>query len=135
MTEITGGCLCGAVRYAAKAAPITVRECWCRDCQYWASGSATVNIVFESDKVSFTGDLSQYDSKAASGNQMHRGFCTKCGTAVTSAADARPHLIIIRAGTLDDTSLVKPEMVIWTSSAPGWAVLTPNIPHFEKGAT
>ncbi len=46
---ITGGCLCGAVRYQAAAAPIVTRVCWCRLCQYLGAGSGTVNICFPTE--------------------------------------------------------------------------------------
>jgi len=38
--DITGGCLCRAVRYSSSAAPIVTRACWCRVCQYIGAGSA-----------------------------------------------------------------------------------------------
>ncbi len=131
---ITGGCRCRAVRYTVSAAPIAVRQCWCRDCQYWGSGSATVNAVFEVDKVSLMGALTDFVSKAESGNTMHRGFCPACGTPVTSASDARPQFVILRVGTLDQPSLLAPAMTIWTDSAPQWAHMDPEIPAMPKGA-
>lgn len=131
---ITGGCLCGAVRYSVSAPPITVRQCWCRDCQYWASGSATVNAVFEVDKVAMTGALTTFVSTADSGNTMRRGFCPACGTPVTSASDARPEYVILRVGTMDQPSLVPPAMTIWTDSAPAWAHHDPGLSATPKGA-
>ncbi|MFT3723129.1 MAG: GFA family protein [Hyphomonadaceae bacterium] len=128
MTAITGGCLCKTVRFTATAAPIAVRQCWCRDCQYWASGSATVNAVFDASAVTIEGKLSTFISRADSGNTMTRGFCSTCGTPVTSASHARPHLVILRVGTFDDPAIAKPAMNIWTSSAPHWAHLDPEIP-------
>jgi len=126
---ITGGCLCGAVRYSIEAEPLVTRTCWCRDCQKLAAGSATVNVVFPAEAVQIDGALHDYASTAASGNLMHRGFCPQCGTPVTTGSEARPHLIGIRAGTLDDPEIGKPEITIWTSSAPGWAPIDQSIPQ------
>lgn len=128
---ITGGCLCGAVRYTVEAEPITTRICWCRDCQHLAAGSATVNVVFPSAAVSITGPLRDYASLADSGNRMHRRFCERCGTPVSSAAESRPHLIILRAGTLDDPEVARPALTIWTASAPSWACMHADLPRVD----
>lgn len=132
MEKIKGGCLCGSVRYEANTKPIMTRACWCRTCQHLAAGNATVNMVFPTDAVSITGELSDFESTADSGNKMHRKFCPKCGVHLFSQAEVRPHILIIRAGTLDDPKDVKIDALIWTSSAPAWAYLDPSIPQFEK---
>lgn len=134
MARIEGGCLCGAVRYSTDSAPLAMRACWCRVCQFLASGNATVNLAFPTATFTITGELSDYVSVADSGNRMHRRFCPACGTPMFSEAEARPHLIVVRAGTLDDPNIVAPDSVIWTSRAPGWAVIDPDIPHFEGQA-
>lgn len=129
MMQITGGCLCKSVRYSLTAAPMTSRACWCRVCQYIAAGGATVNVCFPSNAISIEGELSDYRSIADSGNIMHRRFCPHCGTHLFSEAEARPHLIFVRAGTLDDPELAKPVATIWTSQAPSWACIDGNLPQ------
>jgi hypothetical protein len=131
---ITGGCLCRAVRYSVEAQPIGTRVCWCRDCQYFAAGGGTVNVVFPAPAVSITGPMREYVSQADSGNRMRRQFCERCGTPVTSAADARPHLIILRAGTLDDPEMARPSLTIWTDSAPSWACISESLPQCPQQA-
>jgi hypothetical protein len=127
--DITGGCLCKQVRFRITAEPIAMRLCWCRLCQYLGAGNATVNVVFPSNAVSVEGSLTEYRSVADSGNVMHRRFCRVCGTQVFSAAESRPHLIIVRNGALDDTDLMKPGAIIWTSQAPKWAWIDESLPR------
>ena len=126
--EVTGGCLCKAVRYRITAPPIVTRQCWCRVCQYLGAGSSTVNVCFPTAAITIEGELRDYRSIADSGNVMHRRFCPACGTAMFSEAEARPHLIYVRAGTLDDPEIAKPAVTIWTSQAPSWACIDPAIP-------
>jgi hypothetical protein len=130
---ITGGCMCGAVRYRVEAeAPLFTRHCWCRDCQHIGAGGGTVNVFFPTETVKIEGALSDYVSQAASGNLMHRQFCPSCGVPVFTQSEARKHYLGVRAGTLDDPELAKPQMTIWTASAPSWAAFEPDIPH-EQG--
>src|ERR1700759_4575832 len=131
MMEITGGCLCKAVRYRITAAPFPARTCWCRVCQYLAAGNATVNVSFPSNAISIEGQLTDYASIADSGTRMHRKFCAKCGTPMFSEAEARPHLIVVRAGTLDDPEIAKPAATIWVSAAPTWACINEDLQQFE----
>ena len=128
---IAGGCLCGAVRYRTDAEPIMTRLCWCRLCQYIATGNAAVSVCFPSAGMSITGTASDFQSTADSGNRMHRRFCPACGTHLFSEAEARPHLIFVRAGTLDDPEIARPAATIWTASAPSWACVDESLPSFE----
>lgn len=124
----TGRCFCGAVRYSFPKAPLAVRACWCRDCQYLAAGNATVNAIFATEGFSVTGPLTDYVSKADSGSVMHRRFCSSCGTHLFSEAESRPQLVVVRVGTLDDPALGRPQGVIWTGSAPAWGHVFPDLP-------
>ena len=126
--EITGGCLCRAVRYRISAAPLAARVCWCRLCQYLAAGSGTVNVCFPSEALSVEGELRDYVCTADSGSVMHRRFCPVCGTQMFSAAEPRPHLIFVRAGTLDDRECIRPASSIWVAQAPSWASIDRSLP-------
>jgi hypothetical protein len=130
---ITGGCVCGRVRYRIDAKPAVTRICWCRACQFTGGGSATVNAIFKTQDVEIDGELVDYVSVAASGNTMHRRFCPSCGTPVTIQSDARPNYLGVRVGTMDDPSAVKPDMTIWTSEAPAWAIFDDTIPSYDQG--
>ena len=127
--NIDGGCLCRAVRYRITAAPLVTRVCWCRVCQYIGAGSATVNVCFPSASLSLSGELGDFTLTADSGNLMHRRFCPACGTHLLSQAEARPHLVFVRAGTLDDPELARPAMTIWTAAAPSWACIDAQLPQ------
>jgi hypothetical protein len=128
----TGGCLCRAARYTIAAAPIVTRICWCRVCQYIGAGGPTVNACFPSDAVTVSGELNDYSMLADSGNVSHRRFCPRCGTHLFSASEARPHLVFVRVGTLDDPELARPAMSIWTASAPSWACFDERLPKVQR---
>lgn len=128
----SGGCLCGAVRYQIPGEPIAARTCWCRLCQYLGAGSGTVNVIFPAEGLIITGDPRWRTDTADSGAPAHRGFCGDCGTPIFSKSDARPHLIVVRAGSLDDPDLLAPGATIWTSTAPAWAVFDPALPQVER---
>ena len=128
---IEGGCLCGQVRFRTSAQPIAARVCWCRDCQAFAAGSGTVNVIFPVEGFEIEGETRDYVSTSDSGNVMHRRFCPTCGVPLFSASEARPALIIARAGTLDDPELARPSGTIWTASAPSWAPIDETLPKTE----
>ncbi len=130
----TGKCFCGQIRYSIDAEPLRAALCWCRDCQYIASGSATVNVLFPEEAVQFEGEVATIGKVADSGNKIERGFCPKCGSQIYSRTIEPTGVPMrIRAGTLDNTNLMPPQAAIWTDSAPAWAVFDPALPKFPKG--
>lgn len=130
MNQRNGGCLCGQVRYQVTAEPVISRLCWCSDCQHIA-GNGTANVIFPSGSIAVTGSLAEYRKSAASGNTITRKFCPDCGSHVFAESSGRAGLTVVRVGTLDNPSSVKPTANIWASSAPGWACLDPELERFE----
>jgi hypothetical protein len=90
-----------------------------------------VNLCFPTSGFAVTGELRDFMSVADSGNRMHRRFCPVCGTHMFSEAESRPHLIFVRAGTLDDPGLARPAATIWTAEAPRWACVDASLPSWE----
>lgn len=127
----TGSCLCGQVQYRLSEEPFVTRICWCRDCQK-VSANGTVNAIFPTPSLQITGDLSEYISRAASGNEVRRRFCPACGTHLFANSSARPQFTVVRVGSLHDPSSVKPRINMWTSSAPSWACLDPALENAEQ---
>lgn len=132
---ISGGCLCGKVRFSIDAeAPLAARVCWCRVCQFVGAGTGTANAVFSKEKVAVTGVLASYDNVAESGNHMRRSFCPACGTPLFSEARERPQAIVVRIGSLDDPSAIAPQITIWTKEAPTWACFDAGLPRIDAQA-
>lgn len=128
----TGGCRCGAIRYTLSAEPVATRLCWCRDCQYWATGNAAVNIIVPRAAVAVEGAPRAWESLADSRHRMRRSFCADCGTQVFSEALENRDYMVIRVGTLDDAGDLRPDVVIWTDSAPPWARIDPGLKAFPR---
>jgi hypothetical protein len=131
MTERTGGCLCGQVRYSLSAEPVASRICWCRDCQHIA-GNGTVNAIFPSESIHVTGQTQAYVSTAESGNQIARRFCPQCGSHLFADSSGRAGFTVVRIGTLEEPSSVRPAMNIWSTSAPSWACLDTELQSAER---
>jgi len=132
--ERTGGCLCGQVRYRLTEDPVISRICWCRDCQHIA-GNGTANAIFPASAIEVSGTLSEYVSAADSGNHVRRRFCPQCGCHLFADSTGRAGLTVVRIGTLDDPSSIKPLANIWSASAPNWAHLNPALERIEQQPT
>lgn len=114
--------MCGQVRFWLTAMPIASRVCWCKDCQRIAS-NGTANLIVPTAAMEISGTFGKYTHTVDSGNQVIRRFCPQCGTQLFADSTGRVGATVVRVGTLDDPSSVRPSADIWSSSAPAWACL------------
>jgi hypothetical protein len=133
MTTITGGCLCGAVKYSIDAEPLRTIVCHCTICQRHIGSAFATLTAFPAESVVITGTLKTYtEPGGVTGEPMHRRFCPNCGTPITVQREGMPRLLIA-AGTLDDTSIVKPAVNLFCDSAQSWVPITAdteNLPGY-----
>ncbi|MFI4956546.1 MAG: GFA family protein [Gammaproteobacteria bacterium] len=133
LSHLTGGCLCGAVRYETSAPPLAMGFCHCRTCQR-ATGSGYMPwVLMQADHVKVTGDYKEYQSIGESGKPVYRGFCTECGSRVFFRGDVMPGLCTVSAASLDHPSLFKPQMHLWTEDAQPWDCMSDECPKLPRG--
>jgi hypothetical protein len=122
MSGLSGHCLCGQVTYTVSADPLMMVNCHCTHCQRQSGAAFSTNVVVPRDALEVKGEtLSEYVTTAEDeGKPTRRLFCSNCGSPVASLAEYLPEIAFVKSGTLDDTSVVKPGMDAWTSSAMSW---------------
>lgn len=126
----SGRCACGAVTLTMAGAPVTTRQCWCRDCQRLAAGGPTQNAIFPTEAVTITGELAHGQWTAESGNTLTFHFCPACGTQIYAQSSARPQFRTVRFGAIDQPHDLAPTMAIWTDRAPAWAHIDPALERY-----
>ena len=131
-SEAHGGCLCGAIRYTLRGEAESMGLCYCKSCQR-ETGTSCLNFLWiKEHHVSLTGQLHWYTTIGGSGNPVRRGFCPTCGSVVMGKPEVVPNMCSIMAGSLDDSSIFKPTVALWTSEAPAWVTIDPSIHQFKQ---
>ena len=134
----SGGCACGAIRYACTAEPLFSFNCHCRACQR-ASGasSAAILLVPETAFTLTTGTPRYHQGTADSGKAIKRGFCPECGSPLVLSGHRASSFgfVGIMAASLDDPSWFHPTADFWTSTAQPWAVMNPRLAKCEQNFT
>jgi hypothetical protein len=124
---LTGGCLCGALRYSLSETPGDAGYCHCRLCQR-ASGSPA--MAFGTVPLTAVTWEEGSPSRYRSSDLAERWFCGRCGSSIAIHADYQPDTIDIALTTLDDPDAVQPGFHIWTASRVEWFDTADHHPRF-----
>ena len=131
----TGGCQCGALRYEVSEAPQLVYTCHCTECQRLTGSAFSMALVVSAAALHFAGpEPRPLQRTADSGRTVTRWVCPDCGTWIWSGPKPDPIMLDalrVRAGTLDDTSWLRPTVHFWTRSAQPWVLLPEGDRRFE----
>ena len=121
---LTGGCQCGAIRFALSAAPTRVSICHCRMCQK-ASGAPFASFA-DIERENFTWTRGE-PAAFRSSSTAERDFCRDCGTPLSFRRIDGPRIEIM-TGAFDRPDRVIPTQQFGTESRLGWVVGVANLP-------
>jgi hypothetical protein len=121
---LTGGCQCGAVRFAVSVAPTRVSICHCRMCQK-ATGAPFASFA-DIARENFAWTRGQ-PSSFKSSSIAERDYCAACGTPLSFHRTDGPKIEIL-TGTFDRPDRVVPTRQFGSESRLGWVVGIANLP-------
>src|SRR5262245_23903885 len=134
--EVRGHCLCGHVQYAYAGPVGPANYCHCEDCRRCTGSAFNIGVRCEAARFRIVaGAPKGFTKRGDSGNELTRHFCPQCGSPIFTSSPRHPELVYVKAGTLDDPSLVAPALQIWTDSSVAWSRIDPRLPSHPKGRT
>jgi hypothetical protein len=116
---LTGGCLCGAVRFEVVEAPLSASYCHCRRCQRrtGTAASASAKIVPGSLRL-LSGEeaLGEWDPD----DGFAKVFCSLCGAHLWSRDPSDSSALSVRMGAFDEDPGVRPAVRQFVAYAAPW---------------
>ena len=116
---ITGGCLCGGVRWELTEPPLHASYCHCTRCQRrtGTAASAQARVAPGSLRITSGGELIRcWEPEGGS----PKCFCSNCGGALWSKNEETGEIAGVRLGTFDQDPGVRPSYRIYTDYAARW---------------
>lgn len=131
---ITGGCLCGGVRYEVRGSFLRAGHCHCSRCRRH-SGAA----------VSTQGRVASQDFSLVSGAHLVRvykpeggavkAFCSVCGSSLFGGSWPDGPEVSIRLGSVDGDPGIRPQFHTHVDSKAVWDEITDQLPQYPGAKT
>lgn len=131
---ITGGCQCGALRYRCEGQPLVAFNCHCNRCQKFSGTGHGSYILLPGGATQVSGERSVWSYVADSGANVARHFCPICGTHVFGITSRHPGNFVALASSLDDRTLFRPTLALFTAEAAPWDAADASLQCFPVGA-
>ena len=131
MTEpITGGCMCGSVRYQVHGPLRDIIACHCQQCRR-SSGHFVAATACRREYFQLTRQDGLQWYSAVPG--YRRGFCSVCGSSLFFEETGKER-VSIAAGSLDAPQGLQLAAHIYTAEAGDYYAIDPHIPSSPGGA-
>ena len=130
---LTGGCLCGEIRYVVDTPVERLAACYCQDCQRMTSAGGSINALVPASAFRLIkGQTRVFTKMADSGNALHRHFCGDCGSWIYNPLGGDAGHIVLKAGTFDRHDGMTIALNLWASRRPPWALMDTALPTHEQ---
>ena len=130
--KLTGGCLCGAVRYETTEPPVWSHHCHCSRCRRSGGGAFASNAFFAKRAFAFTAGREHVRSfEVPDADFFTHFFCERCGSTLPFPNEAHG-LVGVPMGTLDADPGLAPKAHIWTDSKAPWHEITDDLPRHPE---
>ncbi|HLS67805.1 MAG TPA: GFA family protein [Kiloniellales bacterium] len=119
MEKITGGCLCGRVRFVASGRPYRVGLCHCLDCRKHHGALFAASAIYPETAVMLEGEVQDFAGRC---------FCPGCGSSILARSGDEVEVYL---GALDAPDQLTPTYESWTIRRESWLPPFPFARHYR----
>ena len=128
----TGKCLCGNVQFEIYGELRGIVNCHCSKCRkFHGNFGAYTSVKLEKLKITKEESLKWYISTTDETANVHRGFCSECGSSLFWHAKDQPN-ISIAAGVLEEPTNLITIGHIWCSQKSDYYQIEDTLPQFKE---
>ncbi len=131
-TPITGGCLCGAVRFELDEPPWGAAYCHCTRCQGRTGSGSSAQAVVDGTAFRLVAGAEVVRWWRHPDGGFEKSFCPECGAHLFSRNPDAPEDMSIRMSAFDDDPGLEPQWRAHTASAASWEPIPEDgLPRYE----
>jgi hypothetical protein len=135
MTQITGGCGCGGVRYEVSEPFVSSNYCHCTRCQRRSGAAASANARAAPGSFRIVQGAELVSCWDPGGGGFEKCFCSRCGSALFSRNAETGAEVAVRLGTVDGDPGIRPEKRQFTDYAAVWEPIPDDgLPRFGESS-
>jgi hypothetical protein len=119
--ELTGGCMCGGVRFGVSAPLLGVVACYCKRCQRRTGTSPSLTALTEPGSFAIAEGEDAVRTWDPGDGGWLKSFCGECGSQLFTTNPDNRELIAVRLGALDEDPGLRPSVHQFVDYAAPWA--------------
>jgi len=130
--KTNGRCLCGQVQFEIHGALRGIVNCHCSKCRkFHGNYGAYTSVKTENLTITEKTGLKWFKSPTDETANVHRGFCSACGSSLFWHPKDQPY-IAIAAGSIDSPANLKTIGHVWCSQKADFYNIEDDLPQFDE---
>ena len=132
--RITGGCLCGGVRYHVTGPFLRASHCHCSRCRRHSGAAVCTQGRVLRERFTLESGADLVRAYAPPGGGAIKAFCAVCGSSLFGGTWPDGPEISIRLGSVDGDPGIRPQYHTFVGSRAPWDEITDDLPRYDEGA-
>jgi hypothetical protein len=133
---LSGGCLCGSVRYEVTEPLVSATYCHCTRCQRRTGSAAAASARIAPGSLRVLSGEELVRAYDPGGGGFLKEFCSNCGGALWSRSPNDPEVVAVRLGTFDGDPGIRPQQRQFVAYAAPWEPIPDDgLPRFQERPT
>jgi hypothetical protein len=129
---LTGGCLCGSVRFRVDAPLVVATYCHCTRCQRRTGTAASAQARIQPGSLTVT-QGEELIRTYAPPDGFPKLFCGACGSALWSRSPDDPDIVSVRLGAFDSDPGIRPSLRQFVAYAAAWEDIPDDgLPRYDE---